>query len=242
MHIQVKNAQNITVKEAEDIYIIMQQILKREHKIDRTKEHFWTISLNIAQKILAIELVSMGSNTATVVEPTEVFSLPLQKKAFGVILIHNHPSGSLIPSENDKDITDRLIQVGKIMKTPVLDHVIITQHSYYSFKSSGLLEALENSNKYVLPYDLERQYHEEMEQEIKRIEKENAKRVKESLQKGEEKGLKKGLKEGEEKGRQEGLRKTAISMLQEGLETNLISKVTGMSLQQIEQIKTTEKL
>lgn len=90
MHIQVKNAHTITVKEAEDIYIIMQQILKREHKIDRTKEHFWTISLNIAQKILAIELVSMGSNTATVVEPTEVFSLPLQKKAlvlFSFIII-----------------------------------------------------------------------------------------------------------------------------------------------------------
>jgi DNA repair protein RadC len=230
MHIQVKNAHIITVKEAEDIYIIMQQILKREHKIDRTKEHFWTISLNIAQKILAVELVSMGSSKATVVEPTEVFSLPLQKKAFGIILIHNHPAGSLAPSEADKDITDRLIQVGRIMNTPVLDHVIITEHSYYSFKSSGLLAALENSNKYVLPYELERQYHEEMQVEIKRIKKENAKRVKESL--------KKGLKDGEEIG----LRKTAISMLQEGLEPKLISKITGMSLQQIEQIKTTETL
>jgi hypothetical protein len=59
--------------------MIMQLILKREHKIDRTKEYFWTISLNIAQKILAIELVSMGSNTATVIEPTGVFSLSLQK-------------------------------------------------------------------------------------------------------------------------------------------------------------------
>lgn len=164
MHIQVENAHSITIKAAEDIYVIMQQILKREHKIDRTKEHFWTISLNVAQKILSIELVSMGSSTATVVEPTEVFSLPLQKKAFGLVLIHNHPSGSLIPSEDDKEITDRLIQVGKIMKIPVLDHVIITEHSYYSFKSSGLLEVLENSNKYVLPYDLERQYHQEMEE------------------------------------------------------------------------------
>jgi DNA repair protein RadC len=221
MHIQVKNAQNITVKEAEDIYLIMQQILKREHKVDRTKEHFWTISLNIAQKILAIELVSMGSNTATVVEPTEVFSLPLQKKAFGIILIHNHPSGSLVPSENDKDITDRLIQVGKIMKTPVLDHVIITDHSYYSFKSSGLLEVLENSNKYVLPYDLEKQYHQEMEEEIKRIEKENAKRVKESLKKGEEIGL----------------RKTAISMLEKGFETKAIHEITGLSKEIIEKLK-----
>jgi DNA repair protein RadC len=226
MHIQVKNAHTITVKEAEDIYIIMQQILKREHKVDRTKEHFWTISLNIAQKILAIELVSMGSNTATVVEPTEVFSLPLQKKAFGIILIHNHPSGSLIPSDADRDITDRLIQVGRIMKTSVLDHVIITDHSYYSFKSTGLLEALENSNKYVLPYELERQLHEEMEEKIKRIEKENTKRIKESLKKGEEAGL----------------RKTAISMLQKGFEAKVIHEITGMSLQQIEQIKNAEKL
>lgn len=224
MHIQVKNAQHIIVREAEDIYLIMQQILKREHKIDRTKEHFWTISLNIAHKILAIELVSMGSSTATVVEPTEVFSLPLQKKAFGVVLIHNHPSTNLIPSQDDKDITDRLIQVGKIMKTPVLDHVIITQHGYYSFKSSGLLEALENSNKYVLPYDLERQYHQEMEEEIKRIKKENAKRIKESLQKG----------------RQEEKIEIAVSMLKEGSDGGFIQKITGLSLQEIEKLKSTE--
>jgi epoxyqueuosine reductase QueG len=53
------------------------------------------------------------------------------------------------------------------MKTPVLDHVIITEYSYYSFKSSGLLEALENSNKYIPPYELERQYHEEGEEQVK---------------------------------------------------------------------------
>ena len=70
MNIQLKNAHKLTIKEAADIYGIMQQILKREHKVDRTKEHFWTISLNIAQKILNLELVSMGSNQATIVEPT----------------------------------------------------------------------------------------------------------------------------------------------------------------------------
>lgn len=215
MHIQVKNAHAITIREAEDIYTIMQQIFKREHKIDRTKEHFWTISLNIAQKILAIELVSMGSSTATVVEPTEVFSLPLQKKAFGIILIHNHPSGSLIPSENDNDITDRLIQVGKIMKTPVLDHVIITERSYYSFKSSGLLEVLENSNKYIVPYDLEKQFHDEMDEELKRMEEENKKKINESF----EKGLKMGVEH------------LAKQMLEKGYSKKEIQEITGLSIE-----------
>ncbi len=108
----------------------------------------------------------MGSISSTVVKPAEVLSLPLQKKAAGVILIHNHPSDNLIPSEADEDLIDNLIQACRIMKTPVLDHVIITQHSYYSFKESGLLGRLEMSTKYVPPYELERQFYEDNLKEI----------------------------------------------------------------------------
>ena len=73
------------------------------------------------------------------------------------------------------------------MRTPVLDHVIITEHSYLSFKETGLLERLEASLKYVPPYELEGQYHEEMEGAIREIEKESRRKIqevkKESLQK-----------------------------------------------------------
>jgi DNA repair protein RadC len=136
--------EKFAIQHALDIYEIMQSILQRETKIDiKTKEHFWTIALNRANKIVNIELVSLGSISSTFVNPKEILSIPLQKKAKGIILVHNHPSGNLEPSEKDKDITDLMIQACRIMDTPILDHIIITEHSYFSFKESGLLYDLE---------------------------------------------------------------------------------------------------
>ena len=94
---------------------------------------------------------------------------PLQKQAKGAILVHNHPSGTLKAGRADKDFTDLMIQACRLMKTPVLNHVIITEHSYFSFKETGLLERLECSNKYVLSYELERQFHEEAQAAIEKI-------------------------------------------------------------------------
>ena len=236
MELKIK-IEKITIHHALDIYEIMQMVFKREEKLNQGKEHFWVIALNNANRILNLELVSIGSTTQTIVKPMEVLSIPLQKRAVGVILVHNHPSGSLQPSAGDKDLTDRLIQACRLMNTPVLDHVIITEHSYYSFQESGLLERLEASNKYVLPYDLEKQYHQEMQAAIKEVEQESKRRIRESLKKGEEKGIKKGLKKGEEKGIQKGLEKTAKQMLSKGLDRKFISEMTGLSIDAIKKIK-----
>lgn len=161
MHIKLTNSRKIQVLCSDDIYGIMQKILLRENKIDRNREHFWTISLDSANKILNIELVSMGSVTQTIVEPMEAFSVPLQKRAVRIVLVHNHPSGNLKPSEGDRDVTDRLIQVGRILRTPVLDHLIITEKTYFSFKDVGLLQELEKSTKYMTAYELKRRYQKE---------------------------------------------------------------------------------
>lgn len=229
MNIQLKNAHKITIKEAEDIYCIMQQILRREHKVDRTKEHCWTISLSIAQKILNIELVSIGSNKATIVEPTEVFSIPLQKKANSIVLVHNHPSGSLPPSAKDLDVTDRLIQVGRIMKIPVQDHVIITEHSYYSFATNGVLEDLERSTKYIPTFELEKRYGQKMTKVLQEAALQQRAVRKESEQKGLERGEAKGVIKGAKQ------REVAIAkqLLLEGLDNKMIARVTGLSVQQI---------
>ena len=251
MNIKVKNAHKITIQEAEDIYLLMQQILKREHKVDRTREHFWTISLSPAQKILNIELISMGNSRFTIVEPVEVFTL--QKKSASIILIHNHPSGNLLPSDLDKDITDRLIQVGFIMKTPVQDHVIITEHSYYSFAATGLMDQLKRSTKYALSFELEKRYREEMSQmlqESARAQKKIAKQSKqEGLKKGEEKGLKKGRqegielgkeagrKEGEQKGIQQEKLEIAKEMLKKGYSSDAVKELTGLSRKELEKLQ-----
>ncbi|TDG94538.1 JAB domain-containing protein [Cardinium endosymbiont of Culicoides punctatus] len=175
MEIKVK-LEDLSIHHSEDIYKVMQLFLKREKKLNKDREHFWVIALNRSNYVINIELLSIGNTVHTTpIKPMEVLSIPLQKRALGVILIHNHPSGDLSPSEQDKDVTDLLIQACKLMRTPVLDHVIITEHSYYSFKDSGLLRQLEESNKYVLPYDLEKKYYEEMMSEIRKIEEEHKK-------------------------------------------------------------------
>lgn len=154
MTIELPEDHPIKILNADDIFQIMVNVLLREEKIDRDKEHFWVVGLATSNKLLFIELISLGTVNKTLVEPMEVFSVALQKRAVNIILIHNHPSGELKPSEADKDITDRLIQVGKIVNTPVFDHLIITRTSFLSFKDIDLLAKLEASTKYVPPYVL----------------------------------------------------------------------------------------
>lgn len=206
MNVKLSKDQQIKMLNADDVYSIMQRILLRENKIDRNREHFWTISLDNAHKLLIIELISMGTVNQTLVEPMEVFSMPLQKRAVKVILVHNHPSGEIKPSETDKDHTDRLIQVGKIMNVPVLDHLIITEKTYYSFAESGLLAELERSTKYVPAYELKNRYEQEARE--------------------------KGNIEGQQKEKQE----IARQMKAEGYTIEQIIKLTGLTLQQIKKL------
>ncbi|MEO1385510.1 MAG: JAB domain-containing protein, partial [Bacteroidota bacterium] len=130
MTIRLSDKDKIKVLNSGDLYGIMQRILLRENKIDRDREHFWVVGLASNLRILFIELVSLGTVNKAIVEPMEVFSLALQKRAIYVILVHNHPSGDLIPSKEDKDVTDRLIQTGLIVNTLVLDHLIISEENY----------------------------------------------------------------------------------------------------------------
>ena len=161
MSIKLTDKGKIRIANSDDVYQIMQRILLRDNKIDREKEHFWIIGLNRANYILYIELVSLGSVKATIVEPMNVFRIAIQKGATDVIAVHNHPSGGLKPSDGDKDLTDRLIQVGKIIDICVTDHLIISTTSYMSFKELGVMAELEQSIKYVPPYILAEKIKEE---------------------------------------------------------------------------------
>lgn len=154
MQVKLSELEKIRVLNSDDIYSVMQRILLREKKIERNKEHFWIIGLAQNNRILYIELISVGTINSVPVEPMEVFSIALQKRTVQVILVHNHPSGGIKPSEEDKDITDRLIQVGNIINIKVLDHLIISEKSYHSFSDSGLMAELERSTKYVPKYIL----------------------------------------------------------------------------------------
>ncbi len=107
------------------------------HYADRQREHFLSISLNGAHEVISVRVVSIGSVNRTIVHPREVFSDPLQDRATAVLAAHNHPSGNVDPSDEDREITTRLRQAGETLGIELLDHIIFTQHKYYSFLEHG---------------------------------------------------------------------------------------------------------
>lgn len=125
------------VKNPLDIATIMRAILMAEHVVDQSKEHFWVMGLSTKSIILYIELTSLGTLDSALVHPREVFRLSIMKACSKIVLIHNHPGGCPVPSNNDKTITKRLISAGDILGIKVLDHIIIGDDSHYSFKTEG---------------------------------------------------------------------------------------------------------
>jgi DNA repair protein RadC len=176
MQVKLTEIEKIKLLNSEDIYHVMQRVLMRENKIERNKEHFWIIGLATNNRILYIELISLGTINTTIVEPMEVFSIALQKRTVKIILVHNHPSGSMQPSEADKDITDKLIQVGLFLNIPVIDHLIINEKTYYSFDDSGLLLDLRINTRYLLPYKVQEKIKKEVAKNT--LEKRNTEIVK----------------------------------------------------------------
>ena len=163
MNVTLTKSQKIKLLCSDDIYKVMQQVLLRENKIDRNKEHFWTIGLDNAYRILYIELISLGTTTSAPVEPMQVFRIAVQKAALHMILVHNHPSGNLRHSEEDTIITDRLMQVGNILGIEVIEHLIISETSYNSFNDTGLLAEIKKSTRFVPGYKLQEQIKKEAE-------------------------------------------------------------------------------
>jgi DNA repair protein RadC len=102
-------------------------------------EQFKIILTNRANKVLGIFQVSTGGIAGTVADPKLIFAVALKAGASGIILSHNHPSGNLNPSQADIDLTRKIKEGGKLLEIQVLDHVILTSESYYSFADEGLL-------------------------------------------------------------------------------------------------------
>ncbi|MCO6561063.1 hypothetical protein BHC46_00030 [Snodgrassella alvi] len=207
------------IESTDDVYSIMQRVLLRENKIDQEKEHLWIIGMNQRGYILYIELIALGSYKAVNIEPMNVFRVAVMKNASRVILVHNHPSGSLIPSEEDKDITDRLIQVARILNIELTDHLIITPRSYISFRTTRLMEELEQSLKYVPPYQV-----------VERIRKEEKQIAKEQL------AVEKSKTRAEKEKREKLMRATVTALLDKGVPIEDIAKILEITPKAMERL------
>lgn len=106
---------------------------------DLPHEEFWVLLLNRNNLVIDKTMVSQGGLAGTVIDVRIILKMALDKLACSIILCHNHPSGNLIPSEADKDITKKIKEAGKHMDIPVLDHIIIGNGSYFSFADEGLI-------------------------------------------------------------------------------------------------------
>jgi DNA repair protein RadC len=109
------------------------------HFADRKQEHFLAVTINGANEVLNVRVVSIGLIDRSPVHPREVFADALTDRASGIIVAHNHPAGSLEPSPSDMDATKQIKEAGEIIGIEVLDHIIFNRKGYYSFLEKGCL-------------------------------------------------------------------------------------------------------
>jgi len=106
---------------------------------DLPHEEFWVLYLNRSNGIIDKEKISLGGTAGTVIDVKIILKHGIEKLASSVVLVHNHPSGNIHPSDNDKSITSKIKEAGKLMDIATLDHIIIGDTKYFSFADEGLL-------------------------------------------------------------------------------------------------------
>ena len=139
--LEISRRRNITeiikkqsIESSVDIFNLFGQMLG-----DLSHEEFWVLFLNRANKIIDKQRISIGGISGTVSDIKIIMKASIEKLASGIIVCHNHPSGNTKPSESDNKLTHKLKEAGKILDVPLLDHVIVSSSSYFSYADEGML-------------------------------------------------------------------------------------------------------
>ncbi|MFT6065176.1 MAG: DNA repair protein RadC [Paraglaciecola sp.] len=122
------------ITSSKEVFNLMQPVIG-----DLEHEEFWVLFLNNSNKVLAKTQISKGGLTATVVDVRLLFKRALELASIGIIVCHNHPSGKLQPSTADKQITQKIKLAGVTLDIKLLDHLIVTEKSYFSFADEGIM-------------------------------------------------------------------------------------------------------
>ncbi|WP_316818853.1 JAB domain-containing protein [Pedobacter nyackensis] len=123
-----------TSKQAHEVFISHWSLGKIE-----LIEEFKILLLNRRNRVLGIVDISMGGITETLADPKVIFAVALKSGATGIILCHNHPSEELQPGKSDIELTKRLQQCGRLLDIDILDHLIVSKDTFYSFADEGLM-------------------------------------------------------------------------------------------------------
>ena len=108
-----------------------------KHYAERNQEQLLVLSFNGAGELLGIHVATVGLVDKVVMHPREIFAEAIKERAVSVVIVHNHPSGQLSPSQADRILTKRISTAGKLLGIKVLDHLIISTSGYYSFREMG---------------------------------------------------------------------------------------------------------
>jgi DNA repair protein RadC len=103
------------------------------------KEYFMIIMLNTKHRVIGKKVISIGHLSGSLVHPREMFKEVIRRSSAAVIVVHNHPSGDPTPSQDDVAVTKRLVEAGELLGIQVLDHIIVGDNRYVSFREQGLL-------------------------------------------------------------------------------------------------------
>jgi DNA repair protein RadC len=123
----------VQIKGPEEVY----QMVKRY--AEEKQEYFILLTLDGSHIVISISIISIGIVNKTLVHPREVFCKAISDRASAIIVCHNHPSDAVNPSDEDKEITERIFQTGEIIGIPLIDHIIISKSGYNSLKQQGLI-------------------------------------------------------------------------------------------------------
>ncbi len=135
----VRKTPSKPVSDPESAAKLLQELLNQEDAIDRNKEHFYCIHLNTRNHMTLIEVVSVGTVNASLVHPRETFRRAIHEGTASLVVAHNHPSGDVTPSDEDIHTSERLVEVGKLLGIPVVDHIIFSDTACFSLAAEQLL-------------------------------------------------------------------------------------------------------
>ncbi|HHE31678.1 MAG TPA: JAB domain-containing protein [Chlorobaculum parvum] len=136
LHRRIRFARNMNrkIQGARDVFEYMQGRIP-----DESKEHLFVLFLNTKNRILSHESVTVGTLTSSLIHPREIFKAAIRQSAHSIILVHNHPSGDVQPSNADKQVTSILKKSGDLLQIALLDHVIVGNDDWFSFRDHSLL-------------------------------------------------------------------------------------------------------
>ena len=140
--VKLETNEKLKIESPGDVFDLLR---KDFHK--KKKEHMYVVSVDSRNNLISRDLVSIGTVDAALMHPREIFRVALMRNSKAILLVHNHPSGDVTPSEEDILITERIAKVGKIMGISLMDHIIISASEYASMKALGFFKIEEISTE-----------------------------------------------------------------------------------------------